>query len=216
MSLNTFTKPRTYGPRKLTKLDLMGIRFMVPPADDGAFTPPASQEELDKIINGATAKVHKRYEGFDEIKSKAERAETLEAELAEFKKPKGNPKDGEPSGISADDVDKRINDAIEKTRKEEREALALDRATDALDKALTGRTFEPSKLLTLDRKSFVKDGAVDADAVKDWVEKNSTDGPKPRSFDRGQGNRDASANGTSVQAGRDLYDQRHNSKKSTS
>jgi len=213
MSLNTFTKPRTHGPRKLTKLDLMGIRFMVPPADDGAFTPPASQEELDKIINGATAKVHKRYEGFDEIKSKAERAETLEAELAEFKKPKGDhPKDGEPSGISADDVDKRINEAIEKTRKEEREALALDRATDALDKALTGRTFEPSKLLTLDRKLFVKDGAVDADAVKDWVEKNSAEGPKQRLFDPGQGSRDASANGGSVQAGKDRFEQRHTKK----
>lgn len=216
-SLNAFTKP-THGPAKKSKLDLMGIRYMVAPVDDGAFTPPASQEDLDKLINGATAKVHKRYEGFDTFKTKAERADELEAEVAKLKgdgEPEQKPEKGHaPAGLSQEDVDKRINEAIEKTRKEERAELALDRATDALDKALTGRTFEASKLLTLDRKQFVKDDAIDAEAIKDWVEKNSAEGPRKRPFDPGQGGRDASSGGGSVSAGKDLYDQRH-PKKST-
>lgn len=211
MSCNAFaTKPTVFGPVKRSKLDLMGIRFMVPPdAGDGGFTPPASQEELDKLINGATAKVHKRYEGFDEFKSKAEKAAELEAEVARLKDAKPAKDDDAPPALKPEDVDKRINEAIEKTRTEERAALALDRATDALDKALTGRTFEASKLLTLDRTQFVKDGAVDADAIKTWVESNSAVGPKQRVFDAGQGRRDSTSGGGSVQGGKDLFDSRH-------
>lgn len=213
MSLATFTKQHPHGPVRKSKLDLMGIRFMLPPAGDEGFTAPASQEELDKLINKATAKVHERYKGFDDIKAKAEKADDLESELATLRKPEPKPKgDDIPTGLAPEEVDKRINDAIEKTRAEDRAELALERATDALDKALTGRTFEPGKVLTLDRTKFVKDGAVDAEAIKEWVEANSTEAPKPRTFDRGQGERDGSASGGSVQAGRDAYKPRSQKK----
>jgi hypothetical protein len=223
MSLNAFQKRPVYGPARPSKLNLMGIRFVTEPPEGGggggSFTPPASQEDLDKLINKATAKVHAKYEGHDELKTKADRADELEAELAKLTgkpEPKQKPKDGDtPPGLSQEDVDKRIKEAIDATRAEERAALALERATDSLDKALRDRTFEPSKLLNLDRTQFVKDGAVDADAIKDWVEKNSAEGPKKRPFDPGQGQRDATAGGGSVQAGKDLYDQRHTKKSTT-
>ena len=211
MSLATFTTPHAFGPVCKSKLDLMGIRFITDPDDKGGFVPPASQEDLDKLINGATAKVHKRYEGFDDLKTKAERADELEAELAKLTGKKPDDKET-PTVVSTEDVDKRIKDAIDKTRAEERAELAIERATDALDKALTGRTFEPSKVLTLDRSKFVKDGAVDTEAITAWVNENSTEAPKKRSFDRGQGERDGAAGGGSVQAGRDAYKPRSQKK----
>jgi hypothetical protein len=48
--------------------------------DGATYTPPASQADLDRIINGATAKVHKRYEGYDDFRSKAEKWDQLEQE----------------------------------------------------------------------------------------------------------------------------------------
>lgn len=176
------------------------------------FTPPENQEALDALINGATAKVHKKYEGFDEFKTKAQRAEDLEAENARLKGAKPDDKKTEdlPKALSPEDVQKAIDAAIEKTRTEERADRALDNATTALDRALTGRTFEPSKLLTVDRKQFVTDkNEVDHDAIKDWVDKNSAQGPKKRAFDLGQGSRDSVKSGSNVSAGKDLFDQRH-------
>lgn len=47
--------------------------------DGGGYTPPATQADLDRIINGATAKVHKRYEGYDDFKAKAAKWDEYEA-----------------------------------------------------------------------------------------------------------------------------------------
>lgn len=212
MALATFTKPRVYGPPQLSKLDRMGIRFFVTPDDE--FVGPKSQTELDTLINKATAKVHKKYEGHDDLVTKAARVDELEAENATLRSKEPKPKkddETKPEGLAPEEIDKRIKDAVDKGRAEERAELALERATDALDKALANRAFEPSKILGLDRTQFVKDGAVDHDAIKAWVKENSTEAPKPRPFDRGQGTRNGSETGT-VQAGRDAYKPR-NSKK---
>lgn len=178
----------------------------------GEFKAPESQEDLDKIINGATAKVHKRYEGFDDFKAKAEKWDAHENPEAAKAKPQ--PKPGEaPAGLSQEEVDKRIEEA----RAADRLELALERVNDQLDKALEGRTFSASALFSLDRKQFVKDGkAADAEAIKDWVEKNSKapeqPDPKRRRTIPGQGERDGNATGGSVQSGRDLYNETHKKK----
>ena len=44
-----------------------------------AYTPPATQEELDKLLAKRVAQVERRYKGFDEIKAKAEQYDTLAA-----------------------------------------------------------------------------------------------------------------------------------------
>jgi hypothetical protein len=172
------------------------------------FKPPASQEELNRIIA-------------DRV-SRAERnaREDERRKLSSAAKPEGDkggkPADEKPVGLSQEDVDKRIEEA----RAADRLELALERVSDHLDKALEGRTFSASKLFSLDRKQFVNDDGktVNADSLKAWVEKNSTAAEAPISGRRqipGQGQRDANATGGSVQAGRDLYDEKH-TKKTTS
>lgn len=185
------------------------LRFAGEGGDGGGkeFTPPASQEELDKIVNGAVARTHKQYEGHDDLKAKAQKWDAYEAEAAK-NKPKPTD-DDKPAGMSQEDVDKRIEDA----RAADRLELALERVNDQFDKALGGRTFSAAALFALDRKQFVKDGkAADTEAIKEWVEKNST-AVEPVDQKRrripGQGERDGNATGGSVSAGRDLYDENH-------
>jgi hypothetical protein len=48
-----------------------------PPAAT-TFTPPASQEELDRIIGQRLARAEAKYVGFDDIKAKAEQYDALE------------------------------------------------------------------------------------------------------------------------------------------
>jgi alanyl-tRNA synthetase len=51
------------------------------------FTPPASQEELDQIIEGRLHRERKKYEGFDELKAKAaEYDKQVEASKTELQK----------------------------------------------------------------------------------------------------------------------------------
>lgn len=170
------------------------------------FTPPADQAALDQLINGATAKLHKRYEGHDDFKAKAEKWDAHEAAEAEKNKPK--PKEGEaPAGLSQEDVDKRIEEA----RAADRLELALERVSDQLDKALEGRTFAASVLFNLDRKQFVsEDGkTVNADALKAWVEQNSTEAEAPdpkRKKIPGQGERGET---TGLDSGKAAYEKRH-------
>lgn len=45
------------------------------------FRAPASQEDLDRIINSATAKVHGRYSDYEDLKAKAAKHDALELEM---------------------------------------------------------------------------------------------------------------------------------------
>lgn len=184
------------------------LRFFAPTDDTGTggdseFKAPESQEELNKLINGAVARTHKQYEPLKEKASKWD-AHEAESNKPEPVEPTDKSSD-KPSSLSTDDVQKQINDALAAERKE----LALERVSDRLDKALEGRNVSASKLFALDREQFIKDDGknVDHDALKKWVEENSTEvaGPAPRRL-RGQGERDSNVTGGSVQAGRDLFD----------
>jgi hypothetical protein len=95
------------------------------------------------------------------------------------------------------DADKAIEKAREEGREEGRNefrpALFKERATNALQKALSGRVPDAGALLGLDVVSaFVKDGKVDQDAVKAWVEQNSeasSTTTQKKAIDLGQGKR---------------------------
>ncbi|WP_449408007.1 hypothetical protein [Microbacterium maritypicum] len=184
--------------------------------NDDKYTPPATQEEFNRIISERAARADRqarddersKFPDYDSYKADAEKFRAAEA----ANKPKGKTDDDTPSGVSEEDVDKRINDALAGERLE----LALERVNDQLDKALEGRTFAASALITLDRKQFVKDGkAADTEAIKEWVEKNSKEiekaDPKRRQIP-GQGDRDSNASGGSVSSGRDLYNDTHKKK----
>lgn len=198
------------------------LRFFAPAEGEGAgggdgggsgFTPPASQEDLDKIVADRLSRERKKFDGHDDFKAKAAKWDAHEA--AEAEKAKSKPKaDDAPAGVSEADVDKRIEEA----RAADRLELALERVNDRLDKALEGRTYAASKLFNLDRKQFVaEDGkTVDEKALADWVKDNSKepDAPDPKLRRRipGQGERDGNATGGTVSAGRDLYDETHKKK----
>lgn len=201
------------------------LRFAVPQDDNaggsggsdgkpaGEFKAPQSQEELDKLINGAVARTHQRYTGHDDFKAKAEKWDAAEAAkaAADAASKANTPDDKQP--VSESDVDERINNALAAERLE----LALERVNDQLDKALDGRVFPASVLFNLDRKQFVKDDGKTVDGAKlaDWVKEHSTQLEQPEPKRRripGQGERDANAAGGSVSSGRDLYDETHKKK----
>lgn len=200
------------------------LRYFAPVDGDGGaggdgkeFKAPASQEELDRIVNGAVARTHKQYEGHNEMKEKAGKWDAHEAAEAEKSKPK--PKsDDKSEGLSEEDVEKRIQERIDAREKEKDLELAIERVTDRLEKALDGRTYSASKLFSLDRKQLVaEDGkSVNEKALTDWVKDNSKelDAVDTRTRRRlpGQGERDSNVSGGSVSAGRDLYDENHKKK----
>jgi hypothetical protein len=109
------------------------------------------------------------------------------------------------------DAEKAIAEAEERGRATVRTELEAERVTYALDKALSGRIVDPMALLTLDRRQFAKDGRADTDAIKAWVEQNSTagTGTPRRAPDLGQGHRGTdTAPEKGAQAGRDLFTSR--------
>ena len=55
-------------------------------AEEQGFRAPASQEELDRIIQKRLDRERARYEGFDEIKQRAERAAELESVAEDLRK----------------------------------------------------------------------------------------------------------------------------------
>jgi hypothetical protein len=172
------------------------------------YTPPATQEDLQKIIDGAVARTHQKYEGHEDLKAKAQKWEAHEAAEAAKGKSSAAATD---SGPTDEDVQKRIDDALAAERlRSGSKLVSLE-----LDKALEGRTVEPSKLIGFDRTAFVTaEGDVDKAKLTDWVKTNTTEAPQRRR-DPSQGQRDARTDGGSVATGRDLYLERHGKKSNT-
>ena len=63
-----------------------GEQVESPEVEAQGFKAPASQEELDRIIQKRLDRERARYEGFDEIKQRAERAAELEAVADDLRK----------------------------------------------------------------------------------------------------------------------------------
>ncbi len=191
-----------FGPVAPDRLALRGIRFIETTDEEGAGGDDNSGDD----------KGDKSEFGEDGVKkfTQADVDRIVAREKARVTKPKPEPTDdnrAESKQLTDADVQKRIDDALAAKDME----LALERAGDALDKALEGREFSASKVRSVQLEQFVKDGKTDDVAVADWVEKNSTE-RKP-SRDPSQGQRGSSSTAGSVQSGRDLFD--NEKKKST-
>lgn len=196
-----------FGPAAPTRLELMGIRF----ADLGGDGGGAGGDDDKGGGGNDDDKGDKKHTDADVERIVQQRLERDRRERQPKPKdePKPKPKDAEkndddaPKGLTQEDVDKKIQEALDKQAAK----IAVERAGDALDAALEGRTFSASLVRSLDVAQFVKDGKTDAAAIKDWVEKNSKPGPTPRPKDPGQGGRDGNATGGTTQAGRDLFEE---------
>lgn len=213
MSGSNIHHASTFGPCKLSKLDLMGIRFAENGGDgtgaggDGAddankggggdgkggdgkstFTPPSSQDELDRIIATRLSRERANFADYDELKQKAAERDRLidEAKTAD---------------------QKAIDAARDEGRNEVRQVLASERVSNALAKALNGRVPDAAALLDLDRKQFIKDGGADLDKIQAWVTEHSAEVKQEKKGDPGQGRQDE-GNG-SLSAGQSAYEARH-------
>lgn len=215
MLTNLSCQRSPFGPAAPTRLELMGIRFMVPPpgtegGDDKPEDKPDDKPGDEKKHTDADVEriVRERLERDrrERPKPKSEKPAEKPADKPEDK-PEDKPSDT-PPGLTQEDVDKQIKDALAAKDAE----LAIERAGDAFDKALEGRTFSASLIRGLDMSKFVKDGKTDDAAIKEWVEKNTAEGRKPARRDPGQGGRDAAATGGSTSAGRDLFDSENKKK----
>jgi hypothetical protein len=189
-----------YGPRKPSRLDLMGIRFVVDPNEAGGggagggseYTPPATQEELDRIIGDRLGRERDKFKDYDAIKDKASKYDAAQA---------GG---GAGSGQN-DDVTQRLTSfeervtAAEKTTTETQNELEatrvrLVRSEVAIDKGIAK---DDLILLTATTK---EDLEKQADRI---VKLNAGSGKIP-----GQGAGGGSGSGT-VAAGRELFDSKH-------
>lgn len=141
------------------------------------FVPPASQEELDRLINKATGKVHGRYPDYDLLKEKAAKHDALEMEL-------GSAADKAAAKAREDERAKQNEQWIPRVVKAEFKAAAKgvlteEQVTDLLE------DIDLSKFVTatgdVDEEKIAKKIAVHAP-------KNDTP-PKHQTRDLGQGNR---------------------------
>lgn len=77
-----------------------------------------------------------------------------------------------------------IEEAKEAGRTEVRSVLATERVTVALERATQGRIIDPAAAFALDKSSFIDGEKANIDAIKAWVDANSTEAvdPTPRPF----------------------------------
>lgn len=77
-----FTKNRAlFGTCRMEGEDPPAPPAPAPAPAPKEFRAPTSQEDLDRIINSATAKVHGRYADYEDIKAKAAKHDALELEM---------------------------------------------------------------------------------------------------------------------------------------
>lgn len=124
------------------------------------YTPPATQADLDRIINSATAKVHRRYEGFDDYKSKASKWDQLEDE-------KKTPSE------------KAIEEATQRAAGETAARYERRIATTEIKALAAGAGFlDPADALAVLGDEIPKTGEdIDVDELKKRVEKLAQDKP---------------------------------------
>lgn len=169
-------------------LNLRGLRFMTAGAGDeggnggagsggagggtgndkggnGGYTPPATQDELNRIINDRLARERQKYANHDELAAKAARLDELEAK-------------------NASDLDKAVAKARDEGKAEER-AASNTRLVSAELRALAAaaKFRNPADVVALlgaEKVAGVKvnaDGTIDAAAAKVLVEDLAKDRP---------------------------------------
>lgn len=146
------------------------------------FTPPESQEELDRVINKAVGKYHARYADYDEIKAKADKHDALEDELSS-------------------EADKKAREA-RKAAEAEKDAEYQPRMAETAFRIAIGdrKTADEVEefIGDLNLTRFLKDGQVDTakvlSRVEQFIGKASTAPTRVGPSSSGQGNRPANGN----------------------
>lgn len=222
MSMLCNQPPLIFGPPAPDRFSLRGIRFFAPTDDEGAGGGSGSDDDKsdkkdddkgggDKSSSGDGEKTFTQAELDKIVADRVARAKKSAEKSSEKQDDKGGSEGDKPKVLTQADVDAAIAAALAGKDKE----LAVERAGDALDKALEGRVYSASAVRKLDLEQFVnEDGkTVDTKKLNEWVEKNTTEGEKPRRRDPSQGGGSATSTGGSVSAGRELFDNEKNKSK---
>jgi hypothetical protein len=131
------------------------------------FTPPASQADLDRIVNERLAREKKKFADYNELKTKASKLDELTAS-------------------QQTELEKAVAKALDEGKTAGRKEAATIVAAARLEAALTGLVPDPRSIVEdLNLTKFVTDdGEVDEDAVKALREKyaatTGTTAPGPR------------------------------------
>ena len=192
----------TFGPKRLNRLELMGIRF----ADEGGdgsgagdnagqdnYTPPATQADFDRIIGERLGRVREQFKDYDALKTKAEQFDQIKAN--------GTPGQDPSLAARLAEFESRVTTSEQNaasTRTDlETTKLELTRKDVLLDKGLSK---EDLVLLTGTTREELEAAADRVLALKGAT----SSGRVP-----GQGGRDnATTTGGSVDAGRELFEKR--------
>lgn len=127
-----------------------------PPDPAPTYTAPATQAELDRIIEGRLARERSKYADYDDVKSKAERLEALEHEMKS-------------------DQQKAVDEAIAKERANARTTFGpqlVEQAFRAEGKGVLSDDQLSAVVENFDLMKYLdRDGKVDRDAVAAQVKK---------------------------------------------
>lgn len=204
------TTPTHYGPAFKTRLDLMGIRFNTNPDNTGAgagggagggnaYTPPATQEELNRIIGERVAREQAKFTDYDQLKTKAEQFDALERQRAAGAQG-GQPGDQVAQQLAA--FETRVAEAETKATTVE-QTLATTQVELARNKVALDKGIGKEQLVLL--TATTEDDLVkQADAIKAL---SVGTGRAP-----GQGGSGSGGAPAGLDAGRSAYQERHGKK----
>jgi hypothetical protein len=187
-----------FGPRKQSRLELMGIRFANDddPSGGGAgggdgWKPPESQEELDRIVNTRLGRERDKFKDYDDLKAKAQELDQLRAKQDQ---PAGGKDDGDKTAAELAELRKQL-ETVQSSGTET--SVKLLRSEIALDKGI-GKDDLP--LLTATTEEDLNKQADRILALRGEAQKNSQRIPG-----QGKGGNDASG----LDAGKSEYEKRH-------
>lgn len=175
---------------------------------NSGYTPPATQEELNRIISDRLTRERSKFADYDDVKAKAQKLDELEE-------------------ATASETDKKVKAAREEAATEERQRsnAVLIRA-EARALAAEAKFRDPKDAVAFLDLGSIKvgdDGSVDSEALTAALKTLAADKPylladdkpiKPKP-DATQGGRGGDQPATGVSAGRDMFASRRGSKTST-
>jgi hypothetical protein len=172
----------------------MGIRYMVPPEGEGAggdgegssYIPPATQDDLNRIISVRLERERQRFADYDDLRA-------AKTELDQIKASQQT--EAERAAQALKDAESRANETVTALTAAQAKALRLEIA---VEKGISKDDFV---LLTA---STQEDLEKQADAILKLR--------KGSAKDDGQGRRDGSPSGGSLDAGRERYERKHGKK----
>lgn len=142
------------------------------PSDPPAYTPPASQADLDRIISERLTRERSKFSDYNDLKAAKDELDRIK----------------DQQKTEQEKLEERARVAEEKAQQLERQ-FTETQVQAALKDALSKRDVDPLALVGLNLAQFVKQGQVAADAITAFAEQFPEAQQRPKSTTFGQGAR---------------------------